>query len=115
MSDHANALQTLAREELGIDPEELGGSAWEAAITSFLLFAVGAIIPVLPFIFWSGTLAVVTSLIFGAFGLFMIGAGITLFTGHPIVKSGSRQVLFGLAAAAITYLIGRLVGVNIAG
>jgi vacuolar iron transporter family protein len=74
---------------------------------------VGAIIPVLPFIFWSGTIAIVVSLIFGAAELFVIGAGITLFTGHPVLNSGMRHVLFGLAAAAITYLIGRVVGVNI--
>lgn len=115
MSDQANALETLAREELGIDPEELGGSAWEAAITSFLLFAVGAIVPVLPFIFLSGSLAVVVSLAFGAIGLFLIGAGITLFTGRTVLASGTRQVAFGLVAAAATYLIGLLIGVNIAG
>jgi VIT1/CCC1 family predicted Fe2+/Mn2+ transporter len=115
MSDRANALQTLAREELGINPGELGGSAWEAAITSFVLFAIGAIIPVLPFIFWSGTVAVVASLILSAGGLFLIGAGITLFTGHSVLYSGTRQVLFGLAAAALTYIIGRLVGVNLGG
>jgi VIT1/CCC1 family predicted Fe2+/Mn2+ transporter len=115
MSDHANAVQTLAREELGIDPDELGGSAWEAAITSFLLFAVGAIIPVLPFFFWSGGFAVIASLILSAGGLFLIGAGITLFTGHPLLYSGTRQVLFGLGAAALTYIIGRLVGVNLGG
>lgn len=115
MQDEANALQTLAREELGIDPEALGGSAWEAAITSFLLFAVGAIIPVFPFMFLSGMMAVVTSLIFSTIGLFAIGAGITLFTGRSVLSSGGRQVLFGLAAAAITYLIGRLIGVNVGG
>ena len=115
MEDDANALQTLAREELGIDPKALGGSAWEAAITSFLLFAVGAIIPVAPFMFLSGMTAVITSLIFSTIGLFVIGAGITLFTGRSVLSSGGRQVLFGLAAAAITYLIGRLIGVNVGG
>lgn len=115
MGDRANAVQTLAREELGIDPDELGGSAWEAALTSFILFAVGAIIPVLPFFFWSGSVAVITSLIFSAGGLFLIGAGITLFTGHPLLYSGTRQVLFGLGAAALTYIIGRIVGVNLGG
>ena len=115
MSDQANALETLAREELGIDPDELGGSAWEAAITSFLLFAVGAIVPVFPFVFLSGTLAVVLSLAFGAIGLFLIGAGITLFTGRTVLASGTRQVAFGLVAAAATYLIGLLIGVNISG
>jgi len=59
--------------------------------------------------------AVITSLIFSTIGLFVIGAGITLFTGRSVLSSGGRQVLFGLAAAAITYLIGRLIGVNVGG
>ena len=115
MSKPEGALQALARDELGINPEELGGSAWEAAITSFLLFAIGAIIPVIPFIFWSGMNAVVVSAIFSAAGLFAIGSAITLFTGRSVLSSGIRQMLFGLAAAAITYLIGKLIGVSIAG
>lgn len=110
-----HALDTLAREELGVDPAELGGSAWEAAITSFILFAIGAIVPVLPFALMSGLPAVVISLIASAVGLFAIGAAITLFTGRSVWFSGSRQVLFGLAAAAITYGIGWLIGVSVAG
>jgi VIT1/CCC1 family predicted Fe2+/Mn2+ transporter len=115
MQNEGNALETLAREELGIDPEELGGSAWEAAITSFLLFAVGAIVPVIAFALLSGMAAVAVSLLFSVVGLFIIGAGITLFTGRSVLYSGGRQVLFGLAAAAITFLIGRLIGVNVGG
>jgi VIT1/CCC1 family predicted Fe2+/Mn2+ transporter len=115
MSDRANALETLAREELGIDPEELGGSAWEAAFTSLFLFALGAILPVIPFAFLSGYTAVAVSLVLSTIGLFAIGAGITLFTGRSVLYSGSRQVLFGLAAAAITFGIGRLIGVNVGG
>jgi VIT1/CCC1 family predicted Fe2+/Mn2+ transporter len=109
------ALDTLSREELGIDPDELGGSAWEAAITSFFLFAVGAIVPVIPFIFLSGTTAVIVSIIISAFGLFVIGAAITLMTGRSVLYSGMRMVLFGLIAAALTYGIGRLIGVSISG
>ena len=115
MSDSEHALDTLARDELGIDPEELGGSAWEAALTSFFLFAIGAIIPVIPFIFLSGLTAAAVSAAFSAVGLFLIGTSITLFTGRTVLYSGTRQVLFGLAAAAITYAIGRLIGVGIAG
>ena len=115
MSNRETALQALSRDELGIDPEELGGSAWEAAITSFLLFALGAIIPVIPFLFLSGMTAVAVSALFSAVGLFIIGAAITLFTGRPIWSSGLRQVVFGLAAALVTYLIGRLIGVSIGG
>ncbi len=110
MKQEGSALDTLSREELGIDPNELGGSAWGAAITSFLLFAIGAIFPVFPFFFSSGLIAVGISLLFSAVGLFAIGAGITLTSGTPLLKSGSRQVLLGFAAAAITFGLGRLVG-----
>jgi vacuolar iron transporter family protein len=115
MSNRETALATLSREELGIDPEELGGSAWEAAITSFVLFAIGAIIPVIPYMFLSGMAAIGLSALLSAGGLFVIGAAITLFTGRPVWQSGLRQVVFGLAAAAVTYLIGRLIGVNVSG
>ena len=115
ISDSASALDTLAREELSIDPSELGGSAWEAALTSFFLFSVGAIIPVIPHIFLSGLTAVIVSLILSAIGLFTIGAAITLFTGRTVLYSGFRMVLFGLTAAAVTYGIGRLIGVRISG
>ncbi|PKO21342.1 MAG: rubrerythrin family protein [Chloroflexi bacterium HGW-Chloroflexi-1] len=115
LSDETTALDTLAREELGIDPQELGGSAWEAAITSFFLFAIGAIIPVLPYVFLTGTAGVITSAVGSALGLFAIGAAITLMTGRGVLVSGLRQVLFGLAAAAITFGVGRLIGVNVGG
>jgi len=109
------ALESMAREELNVDPEQLGGSAWEAAITSFFLFAIGAIIPVISFTFLTGTAAILGSLVVSAVGLFIIGTGITLFTGRSILFSGSRQVIFGLVAATITFGIGRLIGVNISG
>jgi VIT1/CCC1 family predicted Fe2+/Mn2+ transporter len=115
MSNPDTALDTLAREELGINPEDLGGSAWEAALTSFLLFAVGAIIPVIPFVFLDGAAAIAVSAALSGGGLFLTGAAITLFTGRSVWTSGMRQVLFGLAAAAVTFTIGRLLGVSIAG
>lgn len=115
MADRTGALETLAREELNIDPSELGGSAWEAAVASFVLFALGAIIPVIPFFVLSGLNAVIVSALFSIVGLFIIGAAITLFTGRSVWWSGMRQVLFGLAAAAVTYGIGRLIGVSVAG
>src|ERR1041384_5104177 len=77
MADKGSILDTLAREELGIDPEELGGSPYEAAFTSFFLFAFGALFPILPYLFWSGTRAIVLSLVVSALGLFIIGAAIT--------------------------------------
>jgi vacuolar iron transporter family protein len=115
MTDNTKALETLAHEELGIDPEELGGSPWEAAGTSFVLFTVGAIIPVAPFIGLTGMPAVVTSLGVSAAALFGIGAAITLFTGRNALYAGSRQLLIGLAAAGLTYGIGHLLGVALAG
>lgn len=112
IADEQMALDTLAREELGIDPEELGGSAWEAAGASFVLFAIGAIVPVIPFFITSGLAAVWTSLVFSAIALFLIGAGITLLTGRSVLFSGMRQVGIGLSAAALTYGAGRLIGVS---
>ena len=108
-----SALDTLAREELGIDPDELGGSAWVAAITSFLLFALGAIVPVLPFTFLTGMAAVIASILFSMIGLFILGAIVTLFTGQTVLYSGFRMVIFGIIAAAVTFGIGRLIGVSI--
>ena len=110
IADRSTALDTLAREELGIDPEELGGSPAVAASTSFVLFAVGAIIPVAPFIFLSGTAAVVVSAALSVIGLFAIGALITVFTGRGVWFSGGRQVLIGSAAAALTYVVGLAIG-----
>lgn len=115
MADQDAALETLAREELSVDPDELGGSAWVAAATSFFLFSIGAIFPVFPFIFLTGTTAILVSLILSAIGLFLVGAGITLVTGRGVWFSGLRQVAFGLAAALVTFTIGRLIGVNLAG
>jgi VIT1/CCC1 family predicted Fe2+/Mn2+ transporter len=115
MSDRHLAVEALSRDELGINPEDLGGSAWEAAITSFLLFALGAVAPVIPYVFLSGYNAVILSVIFSALGLFVIGAAITLFTGRSVLQSGLRQVVFGLAAAFVTFFIGRLIGVSLGG
>lgn len=115
MKDKTTALDTLSREELGIDPQELGGSPWAAGATSFFLFAIGAIIPVAPFIVFKGMTAVYLSLLLSGLALFAIGAGITLLTGRSVLYSGTRQVIFGFAAAGITFAIGRLIGVSISG
>jgi VIT1/CCC1 family predicted Fe2+/Mn2+ transporter len=115
IGDRATALDTLAREELGIDPEDLGGSAWVAGATSFLLFSAGAIIPVLPFMALSGMAAVAASVALSAAAMFVIGAGTTLFTGRGIVFSGVRQLAIGVAAAGVTYAVGKLVGATIVG
>jgi VIT1/CCC1 family predicted Fe2+/Mn2+ transporter len=110
MREESSALDTLVREELGIDPEELGGSAVQAAVASFVLFAIGAIIPLMPFFMLTGHDAVIASLVSSAAGLFGIGAGITILTGRSVWFSGLRQVLVGLAAAALTFGIGGLIG-----
>ncbi|HEX7498114.1 MAG TPA: VIT1/CCC1 transporter family protein [Candidatus Limnocylindrales bacterium] len=104
------AVDTLAREELGIDPNELGGSAWVAAGTSFFLFALGAIVPLSPFFFATGVPAVVASIIVSALALMVVGAAITVVTGSSVIKTGGRQVMLGLVAAAVTFGLGALVG-----
>ncbi len=109
----APALETLVREELNIDPEELGGSAWEAAVASFALFSVGAVVPVLPYLVTGGLQAAAASVVVSAIALFTLGAGITVITGRSALRSGLRQVLIGLTAAAITFSVGRLFGVTL--
>lgn len=111
-----SALDTLAREELGIDPAELGGSPWAAASTSFGLFIAGAIFPVLPYFFgMSGWNAVIASLVVSGAALFSSGAATSLFTGGSGLRLGLRQLVFGYGAAAITFGIGKLIGVAVAG
>ncbi len=108
--DAGRALDTLAREELGIDPHALGGSAWIAATTSFCLFALGASVPILPFLVASGLPAVIASVVVSAMALMAVGAAITVVTGASAFRSGARQVVLGLLAAAITFGLGSLVG-----
>jgi len=115
IGNKAVALDTLVREELGVGPKELGGSAWGAAGTSFCLFALGAIIPVFPFFFLSGITGVMVSACLGLASLFGIGAGITLLTGRTVLYSGTRQMLLGLLAAVITFALGRLFGTALGG
>jgi VIT1/CCC1 family predicted Fe2+/Mn2+ transporter len=109
-ADPTTALDTHAREELGIDPEDLGGSPWVAAGASFVLFVLGAILPIVPFVFLSGNTAVGVALGVSALGLFGIGAAITLLTGRSVLLSGSRQLAFGAAAFVVTYGVGALFG-----
>jgi VIT1/CCC1 family predicted Fe2+/Mn2+ transporter len=111
LQDHERALETLTREELGMSADDTG-SAWVAAIASFLMFSAGAIIPLLPWLFGGGWAAVAVSAALSAVGLFALGSVITLFTGRSVLFSGTRQLLLGAVAAAITYGIGSLVGVS---
>jgi VIT1/CCC1 family predicted Fe2+/Mn2+ transporter len=109
VSDPERALATLAREELGIVPEELG-SPWIAAVVSFVLFAGGAIIPVIPFLFGAGVVAIALSATLSAIALFVVGAGITLLTGRSMLFGGVRQLVLGLLAAVLTFVIGWMIG-----
>ena len=113
IADETTALDTLARAELGINPKEIGGSAWAAASASFCLFALGASIPVVPFFFLSGSWGVRVSAALAALALFGIGAGISLLTGRGVLYSGVRQVLFGVLAAGITFGLGRVIGTSL--
>jgi VIT1/CCC1 family predicted Fe2+/Mn2+ transporter/rubrerythrin len=113
MADRDTALDVKAREELGIDPGELGGSPMVAAVASFLLFAMGAVVPVAPYVFTSGATAVVIAVLGSGLGLFALGAAITIFTGRGALLSGVRQLAIGWAAAAVTFGIGSAIGVTI--
>jgi VIT1/CCC1 family predicted Fe2+/Mn2+ transporter len=113
LADKETALDTLVREELGVDPRSLGGSAWAAAGASFALFAFGAVFPVAPYLFLSGGKAVIASLAASGVVLAAIGAATSLFTGRGLAFSAARQVLVGYAAAAVTFAIGRLVGATL--
>jgi VIT1/CCC1 family predicted Fe2+/Mn2+ transporter len=110
--DPEHALDTLVREELGLDPDELG-SPWGAATGSFVAFAIGALIPVLPYLFATGATSFVAAIALSVAALFAVGAGVSLLTGRGLLYSGSRQVLIGAAAAAVTYLVGHLIGVAV--
>lgn len=112
IADPGKALDTLAREELGLNPDELG-SPWRAAASSLLSFALGALIPLAPFLFLSPKTALYVALGLAAVALFSVGAVISLFTGRSAVKNGLRMLAIGAAAGALTYVIGSLLGVTI--
>ena len=114
MAHKDEALDTLVREEIGVNPKELGGSAWSAAAASFFVFMIGAIFPVIPFFMLGGNTAVIASLVVSALALYTIGAVTSLFTGRSVIFSGLRQLAIGLAAAAVTFGLGRLLGLSIA-
>lgn len=113
MKDPDLALDTLAREELGIDPTELGGNAWAAAGTSFVLFSVGAVFPIVPFAWSSGSTAITASAALSALALAGIGMLTSLFNGRSAGYSALRQVAFGCLAAAVTFGVGRVLGVSL--
>jgi vacuolar iron transporter family protein len=112
MRDRTTALDTMAREELGLNPDELG-SPWGVAASSFVSFAAGAAVPVLPWLVASGVAAFAASVALSVLALFLVGAGISLLTGRSLIQSGARQLLVGGLAAAATFGIGRLIGVSV--
>jgi VIT1/CCC1 family predicted Fe2+/Mn2+ transporter len=101
------------REELGIDPAEMGGNPWSAAGFSFALFTAGAIFPVLPFLLTKGTSAIAFSIGLSALALAAIGVVTSLFNGRSPWFSATRQVVIGCAAAGVTYAVGALLGVSL--
>ncbi len=115
MTDEQAALDAMVREELGLDPSELGGSPYAAGAASFVLFSIGAVIPLIPYFITSGTTALVSAICCAALGLFVIGTLITLLTGRSALFSGTRQLCFGLLAAGVTFGLGRLIGTAVGG
>ena len=113
MQDRKGALDTLAREELGIDPAELGGNPWTAAATSFALFSGGAIFPVAPFLWMHGTSGIATSALASGTVLCAVGVLSSLFNGRSPWYSAARQLIFGCLAAAVTYGIGAALGTTL--
>ncbi len=112
MADPAKALDTMVREELGLNPDDLG-SPWGAAWSSFVAFSVGALIPLIPFLLGTGVPALVAALGLSFTALFAVGAAVSLVTGRGMLFSGVRQVLIGAAAAAVTFAVGTVIGANV--
>jgi vacuolar iron transporter family protein len=114
LSNPDTAIETLAREELGLDPDSLG-SPWGAALSSFVSFAIGALIPVIPYLLIQTSSALFFSAALCGVSLFIVGALISLFTGRNMIYSGCRMVGIGALAAAVTFGVGRLLGVSVGG
>jgi len=109
MRDPQLALETHAREELGIDPAQTGRPL-QAAAFSFVMFALGAFVPLLPWLIGGGTAAIVATVVLGAVGAVAVGSALSFFTGRPWWWSAGRQLLISGAAAAITFGVGRAIG-----
>ncbi|MDP2829415.1 MAG: VIT1/CCC1 transporter family protein [Sulfuricellaceae bacterium] len=113
IADPDRALDALTREELGLNPETLG-SPWGAALFSLVSFSLGALAPLLPFFFLTGSVALLMSVAFSAVALFGVGAALSLFSGRHALLGGLRMLAIGGAAGGATYLIGRALGVTLA-
>jgi VIT1/CCC1 family predicted Fe2+/Mn2+ transporter len=113
LSQPAQALDVLAREELGLNPDDLG-SPWQAATVSFIAFALGAAVPLIPFLVGlTGERATVCAVLITLVSLFLVGLGLSLFTGRQALRSALRMVLIGGGAGGVSFLVGRAVGVAI--
>jgi VIT1/CCC1 family predicted Fe2+/Mn2+ transporter len=113
LAQPAQALDVLAREELGLNPDDLG-SPWQAATVSFIAFALGAAVPLIPFLAGlSGERATLCAVLITLISLFLVGLGLSLFTGRQALRSALRMVLIGGGAGAVSFLVGRAVGVAI--
>ncbi|WP_275980078.1 VIT1/CCC1 transporter family protein [Couchioplanes caeruleus] len=110
-ADPEQALRVHAQEELGVVPDELP-SPWTAAVSSFVCFSIGAVVPLLTYLLGSDSLAL--ALAVGGAGLFVAGVIVARFTSQPWWRSGVRQLVLGAAAAGATYVIGSLIGVGVA-
>ncbi len=113
IADPERALDTLAREELGLNPDELG-SPWGAAMFSFVSFGLGALIPLCPYFFSAGRTSLFASIALTAIALFAVGAALSLFTGRHAWRGGLRMLAIGATAGALTFVIGRALGVSLA-
>ena len=113
LRNQEDALKTLAREELGLNPDDLG-SPWGAAISSFIAFFLGATIPLVPFAADAGGSSLLIACVLSAISLFAVGAILSLFSGRNAVVGGLRMLLIGAAAGAATYAIGHALGVGLA-
>jgi vacuolar iron transporter family protein len=112
MADRSVALDTLAREELGLDPGELG-SPWYAAVSSLLSFAIGAFVVVVPYLAGGGAAAALTAIGLALAAMFGVGATIGALNGRSAIRMGLRQMLTGALAAAVTYGVGHLIGARV--
>jgi vacuolar iron transporter family protein len=111
MSDRKVALDTLAREELGLNPDELG-SPWSAAVSSLLAFAVGALVVVLPYLVTGGTGAFVAAVVLALLAMTVVGATIGVLNGRSPLRGALRQLVVGVLAAGVTFAVGSLIGVQ---
>jgi len=109
MSDPKTALDTLAREELGLNPDELG-SPTRAALFSFVAFAIGAFVVVLPYLFTGGNLALVVAIVLAGMAMLVVGGAVGRYSGRGTLHGAFRQLIVGTIAAGVTFAIGRVIG-----